>query len=57
MKEVLASTFGSVDKMSIGKKYPEIYLHALRMLVEEELLGVVQEQHHSPASVKRWMLN
>lgn len=43
MKEVLASTFGSIDKMLSGKKYPQNF-RALRMLVEELLRGVVQEQ-------------
>ena len=33
MKEVLASPFGSVDKMLSGKKYPQMF-YALRMLVD-----------------------
>ena len=43
MKEVLASTFGSIDKMLSGKKYPQNF-RALRMLVEELLCDVVQVQ-------------
>ncbi len=43
MKEVLASAFGSVDKMSSGKKYPQNF-RALRMLVEEVLRDLVQVQ-------------
>ena len=42
MKEVLAGTFGSVDKMLNGKKYPQ-HFRAIRMLVEELLRDVVQE--------------
>jgi len=42
MKEVLAGTFGSVDKMLNGKKYPQNF-RALRMLVEELLRDAVQE--------------
>ena len=43
MKEVLASTFGSIDKMLSGKKYPQNF-RALRMLVEEMLRDVVLVQ-------------
>ena len=42
MKEVLVGTFGSVDEMLNGKKYPQ-NLCALRMLVEELLRDVIQE--------------
>ena len=42
MKEVLARTFGSVDKMLNEKKYHQNF-RALRMLVEELLRDVVQE--------------
>ena len=41
IKEILAGTFGSVDKMLNGKKYPQNF-RALRMLVEEVLRDVVQ---------------
>jgi len=40
MKEILAGTFGSVEKMLSGKKYPQNF-RALRMLVEELLRDVV----------------
>ena len=43
MKEVLASTFGTVDKMLNGKKYPQNF-RALRMLVEELLRSALQIQ-------------
>ena len=42
MKEVLAGTHGSVDKMLYGKKYPE-NIGSLRKLMEELLRDVVQE--------------
>ena len=42
MKEVLARTFGSVDKILKGKKYPQNF-RALRMLVVEVIRDVVQE--------------
>ncbi len=40
MKEILAGTFGSIDKMLSGKKCPQNF-HALRILVEEVLRSVV----------------
>ena len=40
MKEILAGTFGSIDKMLSGKKYPQNF-RALRMLVEEVLRSAV----------------
>lgn len=43
MKEVLANTFGSVDKMLTGTKYPQNF-RALRILVEALPHGVIQEQ-------------
>ena len=36
LKEILRTTFGSMDKMLEGKKYPLI-IHALRLLSEELL--------------------
>ena len=44
LKEILASTFVSVDKMLIGKKFPQ-NIRALRLLAEE-LLRPVFEKHH-----------
>ena len=41
MREILAGTFGSIDKMLSGKKYPQNF-RALRMLVEEILQEIVQ---------------
>ena len=43
LKEVLASTFGSVDKMLSGKKYPENF-RILCMVAEEVLRPIVQEE-------------
>ena len=43
LKEILASSFGSVDKMLSGKKYPQNF-RALRMVVEELLRSLVQEE-------------
>ena len=40
IKEILAGTFGSNDKMLSGKKYPQNF-RALIMLVEEVLRSVV----------------
>ena len=42
VKEVLARTFGSIDKMLDGMKYPQNF-RVLRMLVKKWFLGVVQE--------------
>ena len=42
MKEVLAGTFGSTDKMLNGMKYPQNF-RALRMVVEKLFRDVVQE--------------
>ena len=43
MKDILAGTFGSIDKMMSGKKYPQ-HSRALSMLVEYVLRGVVQKR-------------
>ena len=43
LKKNLASTFGSVDNMLSGKKYPQNY-RALRLSAEELLRDVVQQQ-------------
>ena len=40
MKEILADTFGSIDNMLSGKKYPQNF-RVLRMLVEEVLRSIV----------------
>ena len=61
MKEVLASSVGSVDKMLSGKKYPQMF-YALRMLVEELLHRVLQIQvldaHYSGSrTTKLWIDN
>ena len=40
MKDILAGTFGSIDKILSGKKYPQNF-RAFRMLVEEVLRNVV----------------
>ena len=42
MKEVIAGTFGSIDKMLNGMKYPQ-HFRALRMLVKKLFRDVVQE--------------
>ena len=42
VKEVLAGTFGSIDKMLDGMKYPQ-HFRALRMLVEKLFRDVVHE--------------
>ena len=42
VKVVLAGTFGSINKMLDGMKYPQ-YFRAQRMLVEELFCDVVQE--------------
>ena len=42
MKEVLAGTFGSTDKMLNGMKYPQNF-RALRMLAEKLFRDVIQE--------------
>ena len=42
VKEILAGTFGSIDKMQDGMKYPQ-HICALRMLVEKLFRDVVQE--------------
>ena len=49
LKEILASSFKSVDKMLSGKKYPQNF-RALRMLVEELLQCVVQDRNVSSFS-------
>ena len=41
LKEVLTTTFGSVEKMLSGKKYPQ-NVRALRLLVEELLRPVIE---------------
>ena len=41
IKPLLASTFGSVDKMMSGKKYPQNF-RALRMIAEEVLRPVIE---------------
>ena len=56
MKEVLASTFGSIDKMLSGKKYPQNF-RALRMLVEELPCDVVQMQGVTSFSSRIEVLN
>ena len=43
LKEVLASSFGSVDKMLQGKKYPQ-NVRALRLLTEELLRSVLKKE-------------
>ncbi len=43
MKDILASTFGSVDKMLSGKKYPQNFC-ALRMPAEEIIHNLVLEE-------------
>ena len=43
LKEVLAGTFGSVDKMLSGKKYPQNF-RALRMVAEELHRSVILEE-------------
>lgn len=42
LKPILAATFGSVDKMMSGKKYPQNF-RALRMLTEEMLRNLLQQ--------------
>ena len=42
VKEILAGTFGSIDKMLNGMKYSQNF-RALRMLVEKLFRDVVQE--------------
>ena len=42
VKEVLARTFGSIDKMLDGMKYPQ-HFRAIRMLVGKLFRDVVQE--------------
>ena len=42
LKEILATTFGSVDKMLQGKKYPQ-NVRALRLLTEELLRPVFEK--------------
>ena len=49
LKEILASSFESVDKMLSGKKYPQNF-RAMRMLVEELLECVVQDEQVSSFS-------
>jgi hypothetical protein len=43
LKEVLSTTFGSVDKMLSGKKYPQ-NVRALRLLSEELLRPILQSE-------------
>ena len=43
IKPLLSSTFGSVDKMMSGKKYPQNF-RALRMIVEEVLRPVIENK-------------
>lgn len=43
LKEVLAASFGSVDKMLQGKKYPQ-NVRALRLLTEELLRSVLERE-------------
>ena len=43
LKEVLSTTFGSVEKMLSGKKYPQ-NVRALRLLVEELLRPVLERE-------------
>ena len=43
LKEVLGTTFGSVEKMLSGKKYPQ-NVRALRLLVEELLRPVLESE-------------
>ena len=45
LKEILSTTFGSIDKMLQGKKYPH-NVRALRLLTEE-LLRPVLEKHNA----------
>ena len=49
LKEILASSFKSVDKILSGKKYPQNF-RALRMLVQELLQCVVQDRNVSSFS-------
>ena len=64
MKEILAVTFGSIDKMLSGKKYPQNF-RVLRMLVEEMLRSVVLIQgvtsicspHRITRSPKMWTVD
>ena len=44
LKEILSTTFGSIDKMLQGKTYPQ-NVRALRLLTEE-LLRPVLEKHN-----------
>ena len=43
LKNMLCGTFGSVDKMLEGKKYPQ-NIHALRLLTEELLHPIVENK-------------
>ena len=50
IKPLLSSTFGSVDKMMSGKKYPQNF-RALRMIVEEVLRPVIENKPGNIASM------
>ena len=43
LENILCGTFGSVDKMLEGKKYPQ-NIHALRLLTEELLHPIVENK-------------
>ena len=44
LRDILAGTFGSVDKILNGKKYPQNF-RALRLLVVELLRYIVEREH------------
>ena len=44
LRDIMSTTFGSVDKMLQGKKYPQ-NIRALRLLTEELLLPVFEKEN------------